>query len=203
MWTKTLSRKVHFESYTQSKGTAKKGLTWTSQTVAFFYVLHLSLLNQINDNRLLLVFVVPLTSDFSIIFFLKKQNYFQKPREGTVTSLWNKQHCVSQQNAFNFLATLNVCICNLQQHWTGNSNLELNSSTWLNGHCYWSHWVVAVNTWPSPTASEKKTFPVKYFTCILLTIIWHILKINSCTMYPWNPTLSTILSAFFKELSQL
>lgn len=70
-WTKTLSRKVHFESYIQNKGTAIKGLTWTPQTVAFFCVLHLSLLNEINDNRFLL-FIIPLKSYFSIIFFLKK-----------------------------------------------------------------------------------------------------------------------------------
>lgn len=69
--TKILSRKVDFESYIQNKGTAIKGMTWTSQTVTFFCVLHSDLLKQIDDNRFFLLFIVSLPSDFSIALFFK------------------------------------------------------------------------------------------------------------------------------------
>lgn len=68
-WTKILSRKVYFEINLQNKDSSTKGLTWTSQTVTVFYVLHLSLLKQINDDRFFLLFIVALSSDFSVIFF--------------------------------------------------------------------------------------------------------------------------------------
>lgn len=81
-WTKTLGRKVHFESYSQNKGTATKGLTWTWDCCILFCVLYSSLLNKPSVNRLFLLFTVPFPNYYSIIPCLKNKTVFRSQERG-------------------------------------------------------------------------------------------------------------------------
>lgn len=118
--------KCILKSYIQNKGTATE-FTWTAQTVTFVCVLHLSLFKQINDNRFFFTLYCTPLKWFQYNFLFWKIKLFSKAKRGHC-HISMEQHCDSQQNAFNFLATLNVCSWNLQQHWTGSSSLRLNSS---------------------------------------------------------------------------